>query len=117
MNRDKVKEFVKKHKAEIITGTGIVLGGVLLTITKKMGTIPKDVACPIAKSDIRNISVPAGFAIGKVTDLWEEKNFLNSIVEEITVGDLGALGKEFVKNGLVADGTEASVIIGFLKKE
>lgn len=117
MNGEKAKKFVKKHKVKIITGAGIVLGGVLLAITKKTCALPGKIPCPIADSNIRNISIPAEFAIGKVTDLWEEGDFLNSIVEEIKVNDLGALGKEFVKNGLITDGAEASVIIGFLKKE
>lgn len=116
MNRWKVKEFVKEHKAEFIAGAGIVLSGVLFAIAKNSGCSLKTESVSAAANGIRNISVPEGFAVGEVTDLWEERGCINAIVNGINTNDLGKLGGEFVRHGLTADGAEASVVVGFLKK-
>lgn len=116
MNRNEVRKFVNEHKAELAAGAGIALSGVLWAIIKKP-SLPKGAVSSAVKSNVRNLVVPSDFIVGEVTELCDCGEEMMSIVQNITMSDLGKLGKEFVKHGLAADGTEASVIVEFLKKE
>lgn len=51
-----------------------------------------------------------------MTELWKEKGCVNAIVNDLTTADLGRIGAEFVDKGIVADGAEVSMIVGFLNK-
>lgn len=114
MNKEKVKAFCKEHKTKITVGAGIVVGVILCAVFRKSFHIPKNVKFPANK--IEDVSIPSDFKAGKITNLWNEKGYLNAIVDEITPKDLGNLGEEFVKSGLVTDADAVSMVIGFLKK-
>lgn len=88
MNKDKLKKFVNGHKAELVLAGGAVLTVALCAIgiqrkivsQKLIGVIP-DLA--------DNVDIPTGFAVGEITELWKEGEWLNAIVNEVTVNDLG----------------------------
>lgn len=117
MNKEKAKQFVEEHKAKIVLGAGIFLGGVLVAITRKSNVLSREVSFGTAESGIKNIPIPENFAVGEVTDLFEMGDEIVSIVQNITPNSFGNLGKEFVKHGLVTDKTEACVVVEFLKEK
>ncbi|MEY8515335.1 hypothetical protein AALC25_00135 [Lachnospiraceae bacterium 29-84] len=117
MDKEKLKAFVDRNKAKIAIGTGAVAGGILFVVMRKHMYLPKSGKNQLMQtvSRVKDIPVPAGFAVGEVKGLWKESGYLNAIMEGITTDDLGKLGKEFVEKGLVADGTSVSAVIGFLE--
>ena len=115
MNKEKVKAFCKEHKVKIAVGAGIAVSVILCAIFRKSFHIPENVKFSADK--IEDVSIPSDFKVGKIKNLWNEKGYLNAIVDEITTKDLGNLGEEFVKSGLVTDADAISMVIGFLKKD
>lgn len=110
MSIDKIKEFVRDHKKELIAATVVVGGAVLLILrckhpAKKHGSAPK-------RAFKNDIDIPEGLKVWNTTMLWREGKYLNAIVENIPLDDLGELGKEYIKNGLAQPGDIASVVIG-----
>ena len=116
MNISKVKSFMKNNKEKIAIGSGIIIGGVLLVIVQRTNGISKIGSLATTKNLIKDIDVPDGFSVGKITDLWEEDGCINAIAHKLTTSDLGKLGEEFVKHGLVSDGAEAAIVVEFLKE-
>lgn len=110
MSMDKIKQFVRDHKKELITTT-VVVEGIVLVIygykcrTKKHGSMPK-------RAFKNDIVIPEGLKVWNTTMLWREGKYLNAIVENIPLDDLGELGKEYIKNGLAQPGDIASIVIG-----
>lgn len=115
MNGKKVKAFVQEHKVEIIAGAGIVFGVITCAIVGKSIRLSKNAFCPTVRNKIRNIVVPDGFSIGKVTDLFEDGEEVVAIAKELTVNDLGKLGEELIKHEIATNGAEAAVMVEFLK--
>lgn len=115
MDKSKVKEFVKKHKKELGVGVGIVLGTITCVIVRKSFHSSKHIALPKVENKIRDIVVPDGFSVGEIVSLFEDGDEIVTIARELTVNDLGRLGKELVKHGLVADGAEAAITAEFLR--
>lgn len=115
MNKEKIKDFVKNHKTEITVATGVVVGVVLFTIGKKRFGFSKMESIP-TKNKVKDIEIPVNFAVGKIEELWSEGAYLNAIVEELTTDDIGKLGQEFVTRGLIQNGANVSMIVGFLNK-
>lgn len=114
MDTKRIKEFAKTHKAQIGLSVGAVLGTATLVLLGKSNTLSQ--ACfSKATKTIEDISIPKDFAVGKITELWNENGYTNAILNNVTTEQLGDLGKEFVKQGIVAKGTEASIIIGLKK--
>ena len=113
MNMKKLKDFVNEHKTEII-----FVGGMVLTVTLCAIGVRKKFASPklvVALPDLaNNVDIPADFAVGEITELWKEGEWLNAIVNEVTTKDLGRLGEEFVKRGIVPDDTKVTMLIGFI---
>ena len=109
---EKLKKLWNDHKATIL-----LAGGTILTVTlcaigvkKKLGS-RKSID---AISDlVENVDIPTNFNVGKITDLWNEGEYLNAIVNNVAIDDLGRLGKEFVNCGIVPDDSNVSLIIGF----
>lgn len=105
----KVKRFVKKHKAEFITA------GVAVASCIALGAIDikTKFKFPKSRSSVKNLDIPTEFNVGSITDLWKEGEWLNAIVADVKVKDIGRLGEEFVKQGLVAAETDVQAVIGF----
>lgn len=110
MSIDKIKQFVRDHKKELIATT-VVVGGIVMVIfgfkcrTKKHGSTPK-------RAFRNDIVIPDGFKGWDTSMLWREGKYLNAIIDSIPLNDLGELGKEYIKNGLAQPGDIASIIIG-----
>lgn len=114
MNKEEIKTFVKTNKTKILAGAGMIAGVALFMVVGKTTRTGEKGANLIEKFVGRNdVPVPADFETGEVTDLWLEGKYLNAIVEKVTVNDMGKLGKEFMKTGLLKDDTDVSMIIGF----
>lgn len=113
MNKGKLKKFVSEHKTKIIFVGGVTLIVALCAIgMKKRFASHKlvDVIPDLAD----NVDIPTGFAVGEITELWREGEWLNAIVNEVTTKELGRLGDEFVKHGIVPDDTKVTMLIGFI---
>lgn len=115
MDKSKVKKFVKDHKKDLAIGAGIVVGTIVCVIVGKSFRSSKNIFCPKMENKIRNIVVPDGFSVGKIMSLFEDGDEIVTIAYELTVNDLGEFGKELIKHGIVADGSEAAITAEFLK--
>ena len=113
MNVEKIKRFVSEHQTKIILVGGTVFAVALCAIGVRGKFATRKLTGAI--SDIANdVDIPTGFVVGEITDLWREGEWLNAIVNEVTTKDIGRLGEEFVKHGIVPDGTKITAIIGFI---
>lgn len=80
MNKEKVKEFIKTHKKEIVAGVvTTVVGGCMYTIGKRAG-LEGRFNSEVKLSD-GSVACP-GFHIN----------------EKLTIADIGKLGEEFIKH-------------------
>lgn len=112
MNKDKLKKFVNEHKKELVLVGGAALTVALYTIGSKKKPMLHG---PVILRDLAdNVDIPTGFAVGEITELWKEGDWLNAIVNEVTTKDLGRLGEEFVKHGIVPEHTNVTMLIGFI---
>ena len=113
MGKTKVTEFVKNHKKEITIGAisaiGVGIAIVFGTRVSKTMKITKSNA-----STIENIDIPDVWGVGTMTDLWTEGTWTSTIINNITIADLGKIGEEFQKiNGVKSD-TEVSAMFSML---
>lgn len=113
MSKEKIKRFLSGHKFEIVSVGAIVLGVTLCAVGIKTKPSLKKVVDNIPDL-ANNVDIPTEFAVGKITELWKEGEWLNAIVNDVTVKDLGHLGDEFVKHGIVPDKTKVTMLIGFI---
>ena len=110
---DEMKTFVKEHKNEIIAGVigvGVTVGSIAyIMVTKKPVKIPEAVKpnfAAIEKSRIEKLN----WRLGDMTDLWNEGGHINTIINDITMADLGKLGDELIKIEGVTMETGISII-------
>lgn len=105
MKMKKMKDFVKNHKREILIGTVMVVGSVVVcAITKRKPRFSNDTGvCPIVVSN---------WTIGKMSDIWTEGGHINAIVNDINANDLGEFGKELLKIDGFTNDSLVDVIIG-----
>lgn len=114
MDTKKIKEFVKTHKVQITLSAGAVLGTVTFVLLGKSNALSKECFSKTAKA-IEDISIPKDFAVGEIVELWNEGDYTNAIVNNVTTKQLGDLGREFVNKGVVAKDADVSMIIGFTR--
>lgn len=110
---DEMKTFVKEHKNEIIAGAigvGVTVCGITyIMVTKKPVKIPEAVKpnfAAIEKSRIEKLN----WKLGDMTDLWNEGGCINTIINDITMADLGKLGDELMNIEGVTKETGISII-------
>lgn len=115
MNRSKIKAFVKEHKVEVIAGMSIVCGMIAYVVVGKSLHLPKGETLGIVKNKARNIRIPTNFAVGKVTELFEDNEEIVAVARNLSVNDLGKFGAELIRHGLAKDGAEAVIMTEFLK--
>ena len=112
---EQVKTFVDEHKREIAIGAGIagvaVIGGVIYVITKRKPKI--DILEKVF--NVKDLEKPK-MDIGTLTELWYEGGCINAILNDVTVADLGEVGKQFLKIDGITNDTEVSAVIGLLEK-
>lgn len=109
---ERIKRIWNDHKVKIF-----VVGGTIFAVTlcvlgaKKKISLRKPV--DVLPSSVNNVEIPTDFNVGKIVDLWKEGKYLNAIVDNVTVKDLGCLGEEFIKRGLVSEEADVTAVIGF----
>lgn len=100
VNKEKVKEFVKEHKKElIIAGATMVVGGVVFAITKqkpKLDGVARQSGRYPWESIIGEIEIPE-LSFGQIELLHKNGDLIEFIANDITVGDLGKWGEELIK--------------------
>lgn len=113
MGKTKVTEFVKNHKKEIAIGAISAMGiGIVIAFGTRVSKTMK-----ITKSNastIENIDIPDVWGVGTMTDLWTEGTWTSTIVNNITVADLGKIGEELQEINGVKSGTEVSAMLSML---
>ena len=112
---EQVKTFVDEHKRELAIGAGVagitVISGVAYVITKQKPKI--DILEKVF--NVKDLEKPK-MDIGTLTDLWEEGECINAILNDVTVADLGEVGKQFLKIDGITNDTEVSAVISLLEK-
>ena len=120
MDKNKLKEFWNDHKKEILIGTGVaIFGGAVYVVTKKKPKINVVDTCKDITKNVFSIS-PKEQAridafdckIGTVTGMWNEGGYLNVIINDVSITDIGDLGKEFLKLDEVNENTKISLVAG-----
>lgn len=122
MTKQKIKNFIKEHKKEILIGTGLaVIGGVVYVFTKKqfkpdiVQNVNWDMLSIRPEEQARIEAFNCG--VGTVSDMWNEGGALNFIINDITIDELGLLGQEFKKLDEVSDKTTVSLIVGLVNEK
>ena len=118
--KEKVLNFVKEHKKELAIAAVAVVGGtVLFALTRKKPESIKMLEAT-AGSDWKQKELARiealDWNLGEVTDLWNEGECVNAIINDITVADLGKLGEESLKIEGITKDTTVSMLIGYLNK-
>ena len=97
MGKTKVTEFVKNHKKEITIGAISAMGvGIAILFGTRVSKAMK-----ITKSNastIGNINTIDTWGVCTMTDLWTEGTWTSTIINNITIADLGKIGEELMKN-------------------
>lgn len=98
-NKNKVKEFVQKHKKAIVV-TGVVAACIVHKIVLK-----KNAKIPTAKNSLDNIDLDKLGLLGRVVQVEEASSGLAWFEGEDalchTVADLGVLGEKLMTDGVV----------------
>ncbi len=117
MNNNNVRNFLNKRKVWIISAGAVVTGLGLCVIGIKAKFSLKNKVDMISNLNKGNVEIPVDFKVGDICELWTEEDgeWLNAIVNDLTTEDLGRLGEEFVKTGIVPKESKVSVVIGFTK--
>lgn len=108
MDVKKVLNYAKTHKKEIITGTAIIAGGIVLyAFTKQKPKIDNI----ITFEELKSMDMPEDWKLGTLDEYFKEDGFVQAIVNDIKVGDIGELGEEFIRTGgVTADDTVSAVL-------
>lgn len=111
MSIDKIKQFAREHKKELLA-TAVVVGGAVLLIFGCKHLPKKYMSKPNSLSKIKDIPIPDGLKVWNTTELWRQGEYLDAIIDSIPMDDLGELGEQFIENGLAEPGDIATIIIG-----
>ena len=124
-NFEKAKEFVETHKKEIATaGVGIVLCKKLPFFKAEVTTLPKKL--PFFKAEVTtlpkkiidsDLAIPENLKTCTMTALWKEGDYVNSIVNNVCLSQMGEFGVELIDNlDCIEPDVPVDLIIGFLAK-
>ena len=115
MTKKEVKEFFKNHWKELAAGAAVCVGGVIIyTITKQKPKVISEVVGKVLPNT--DLAKPVDWSIGELTELWDEGFGPQAIVNDVSVSDLGNLGKELLKIDGVKETDGVSIVIGVLNK-
>lgn len=115
MDKKKVKEFVNTHKKDIalaLTTVTVVGGALVYAITKTKPRLNLDAVNGVFNR-IEDMNKP-DMNLGTLTELWKEDGYVNAIVNDFTIADLGRLGEELCKIDSVTPETTVTALMGFL---
>ena len=108
MDVKKVLNYAKTHKKEIITGTAIVAGGIVLyAFTKQKPKIENLNSTNL----ITDLKESVNWNLGELTECFKDDGGVEAIVNDIKVSDIGALGEEFIRTGEVTAEDTVSAIL------
>lgn len=114
MNKKEMLEFAKNHKKELAAaGIALVGGAVVFAITKQK-PVDLDKAAKVLYPVV-DIEAPQ-LEVGTITELWQEGEWLNSIVNDIKVADCGKFGEELTKIENVTPDTTISAVMTFINE-
>jgi hypothetical protein len=109
-----VKAFAKDHKKEIAIGIGVLVGGTVVYKIVKSSPKVIDICETIDKSNvIKDLEIPKT-ELGTINELWQDGFGKNLILNDVTVGDLGKVGEEFLKIDGVTNETVVTAVVGLL---
>lgn len=116
--KEKVLNFVKKHKKELAVAAVAVVGGaVVFAVTKKkpksINLLESNINSDWAEKEKARIAA-LDWKLGELTDFWDEGHCVNAIVNDITVADLGKLGEESLKIDGVTNDSTVSMVVCYL---
>lgn len=119
----KAKGFVKEHKKELAIAAVTVVGGaIVFAITRKQSeTIKKDMdriheAFTSTINEWRDLDKSV-IELGTIESLDTNGEWIDAIVNDISVSDLGKLGEELVKLEGVNSETGVSAMISVLTND
>ena len=113
MKLEEIKTFVEEHKKEILIGTGVVVGGIVLVVTGKKLLKPKKA---IISKPYKDLPKP-NMSVGKLDDFWEDSCGKMALVNDIAIKDLGTVGQDFLKVDGFTNDTGVSLLIGFVDED
>lgn len=123
MDKKKVMEFVKTHKKELaIAGATIVLGTAYIIVDRngriRRDELIKNIANQFEEFKAKEAASIAklDWSVGKMTNLWNEGEHTNAIVEGVRVDEMGAIGEAFKAIEGVTDDTVMDIVVGLDKK-
>lgn len=101
---NKVLTWVKEHKKAIVIAAGGTVGtAVMVILTKKL--VLNNNKIPVlfqgvlkngkTAYDVKSIGT---FETCRVVDLWKEGDWLDGVMDDIKVSDLGEFGEDLMKN-------------------
>lgn len=117
----KVKRFVMEHKKELAIAAVTITGGAIVfaitrkksdKVTKAMEHSHKAVEATIEKW--RDVDASA-INMGSIVNCDTNGSWIDVMVDDITVSDLGKFGEELVKLETVNPDTEVSALISLIK--
>lgn len=106
MTKERIKRFMNEHKVEIISGGVAAVGAVLCAVG--INFIPKKSSGKVIDMAV---DIPTDFMVGKMIDLWKDEGYAGGIVQYLTPKDIGRLGAELLKHGIIHDESNISVVI------
>ncbi len=113
MRVEEIKAFVEEHKKEILIGTGVVVGGIVLAVTGKKLLSSGKMKVPKPYKDLPKPDM----SVGKLIDFWEDTCGKTALVNDIAIKDLGTVGQDFLKVDGFTNDTGVSLIIGFAEED
>ncbi len=101
---NKVLTWVKEHKKAIVIAAGVTVGTAVSVILTKKLVLNNNKIPVLFQGVLKNCKTaydvkPIGtFETCRVVDLWKEGDWLNSVMDDIKVSDIGKLGEDLMKN-------------------
>lgn len=117
-NFEKAKEFVEAHKKEIaLAALATVTAGVGIVLCKKLPFFKAEVTTLPKKIIDSDLAIPENLKICTMTALWKEGDYVNSIVNNVCLSQMGEFGIELIDNlDCIEPDVPVDLIIGFLAK-
>lgn len=120
-NFEKAKGFIETHKKEIALGALAVATttiGVVLFKNRRASTPKENEVVKVLKEAanivIKDIAIPENLTTCKMTSLWREGDYINSIVNDVYLYNMGEFGNELINNLDVNPDIPVDMVIGFL---
>ena len=111
MNTTKVENFIKKHKKEIVIGTVMIVGGlVIFAITKKKPASLNKAVEKLTPEKWNSMDIPSS-GVGIIDSVDTNGKWIDVIANNLTVDDLSKLGEAFKELDTVTGETGVSALI------